>query len=78
MRAQATTLAAALALAACGPGYYVEFQNQSSITYWYDAARQSMGSMQRRAQEHCAQYGKDALPLATSGENISFSCKNRT
>lgn len=38
--------AAVIGLARCGPGYQVEFQNQSSITYWYDPARQSMGRLQ--------------------------------
>ena len=69
-------------LAACGPGYKVEFQSQSSITYWYDPARQSMGSAQHRAQEHCNQYGKDALPQASSGDaftgiSMSFVCRAR-
>ncbi len=69
-------------LTACGPGYKVEFQSQSSITYWYDPARQSMGLVQHRAQEYCNQYGKDALPQASSGDaytgiSISFICKTR-
>jgi hypothetical protein len=67
-------------LAGCGPGYKVEFQSQSSITYWYDPARQSMGTVQHHAQEYCSQYGKDALPQASSGDaftgiSISFVCK---
>lgn len=70
-------------LAGCGPGYYVEFQSQSSITYWYDPARQNMGSVQQLAQMHCSQYGKDALPQAESGDrytgkSISFVCKQRS
>lgn len=81
LRAMTATLAL-LGLAGCGPGYKVEFQNSSSITYWYDPARQSMGSVQNRAQEHCDQFGKDALPQASSGDrftgiSMSFICRPR-
>lgn len=73
----------ALGLAGCGPGYQVEFQNQASITYWYDPARQTMGRVQNLAQEHCSQYGKDALPQAESGDrfagkSVSFVCRPRS
>ncbi len=71
-----------LFVAGCGPGYRVDFKSQSSITYWYDPARQSMGSVQHLAQEYCSQFRKDALPQAESGDrftgiSISFSCNQR-
>ncbi|WP_289296347.1 hypothetical protein [uncultured Reyranella sp.] len=73
---------AALAVAGCGAGYKVEFQNDNSITYWYDPARQSMGSVQGLAQEHCARTGRDALPQASTGDrfsgiSMSFVCRPR-
>jgi len=68
-------------LAGCGrgPGYQVQFQSQSSITYWYDPARQSIVTVQRHAQAYCGQYGQDAVPQAFfdgySGNDVSFICK---
>ncbi len=60
------------------PGYKVQFQSQSSITYWYNPARQSIVTVQRHAQEYCGQYGNDAVPQAFfdgySGIDISFIC----
>ena len=69
-------------VAGCGPGYQVEFQNDNSITYWYDPARQSMGSVQGLAQQHCARSGRDALPQASTGGalngiSMSFVCTPR-
>lgn len=69
-------------LPACGPGYQVEFQNENSITYWYDPARQNMGSVQALAQQHCGRTGRDALPQMSTGDNfsgvsISFVCTPR-
>ena len=73
---------AVLALTGCGPGYQEQFRNQSSVTYWYDPARQNMGTMQGRAQQYCDQQGRDALPQAQSGDpysgiSISFVCRPR-
>jgi hypothetical protein len=81
MRAIISLLLLAL-LTACGPGYQVEFQNANSITYWFDPARQSMGSVQGLAQEHCARTGRDALPQASTGDrysgiSMSFVCTRR-
>lgn len=72
-----------LLVAGCGPGYRVDFQSQSSITYWYDPGRQSMGSVQNLAQEYCSQFGKDALPQAESGDRFagisaSYLCRARS
>lgn len=77
------TMALALVLAGCGPGYSEEFKNSSSVTYWYDPARQSMGAIQGRAQAHCEQNGgKDALISTQSGNaytgiTASFFCRKR-
>ena len=79
---RAIVLMVALGLTGCGPGYRVEFQSQTSITYWYDPARQTMGTVQNQAQIYCNQFGKDALPQAQSGDSFSgisasFICRKR-
>ena len=68
-------------LAGCGPRYKVEFQSESSITYWYDQTRQSFVAVQHHAQEYCGKNGRDAVPQAIfdgySGTDISFICRAR-
>jgi hypothetical protein len=83
MRIRAVTATAmTLLVGGCGAGYVEEFKNSSSITYWFDPARQSLGAVQARAQDHCDKYGKDAIINtqrgdAFSGISISFLCRKR-
>lgn len=56
----------ALGLTGCavawGKAYKVEFASPSSITINFDPSLTNMGRVQGVAQEHCAKYGKNAVP----------------
>ena len=65
-----------------GKPYKVDFASSSSITINFDPSLTNMGEVQNAAQEHCAQFGKDAIPQASQDSvlglrNMSFLCKKR-
>lgn len=64
MNKRITVIVALLALAGCAP--QVQMANPSSITITYDRsiATAEAGNM---AQQHCRQYGRDAIPSGISG-----------
>lgn len=78
---------AGIALTACaaawGKPYKVEFSSPSSITINFDPGLTNMGEVQNVAQEHCARFGKDAIPQASQNSDwglrtTSFVCNERT
>ncbi len=79
----ATILTALTGCAAVwGKPYKVDFASVSSITINFDPSLTNMGEVQNVAQEHCAQFGKDAIPQASQDSvwglrNMSFLCKRR-
>lgn len=78
--------AVGLALGGCaavwGSPYKVEFASPSSITINFDPGLTNMGEIQNVAEQHCQQYGKDALPQDKDASpwglrTISFLCQPR-
>ena len=49
-------------MAVWGDSHKTEFANASSITFNSDPSFVNMGELQKEAQIHCQQYGKDAVP----------------
>lgn len=82
--ASLTTLAFSLAgcVAVWGENYKVEFASPTSITINFDPGLTNMGEVQHVAQQHCAQFGKDAVPGMSQDtmwklRTTSFDCKPR-
>lgn len=81
---KAILLLSILPLCACaavwGKAHKVEFQSPAGITINYDPVLTNMGEIQHVAQNHCAQYGKNAMPDDQAESpwelrTISFRCE---
>lgn len=72
---------AVLALAGCNT-YQVRYENPSTIALWHDPARSSQAVVQAAAQKHCDKFGKEAVPVSSTGGvwdgiTTSFECRPR-
>jgi hypothetical protein len=69
----------ALALGGCA-GYQVRYETPTSIALWHDPVRSNQAVVQAAAQAHCSKFGKEAVPVNSTGgawEGITttFECR---
>src|SRR5262245_28974362 len=68
-----------LMVAGCS-GYQVRYETPTSIAVWHDPVRSSQATAQAVAQAHCDKFGRNAVPVASSGGVLdgittSFDCR---
>ena len=72
-------VAMAVVLSGCA-GHAVRFETPDSIATWHDPVRSNQAAVQAIAQTHCAKFGKNAVPVSSTGgawEGITttFECR---